>query len=596
MLTERSIDRRSFLRMAGVAGLGLPALVSACTAPAPAAPTAAPPAAQPTTAAPPAAQPTSVPAAPAPATAAVVPTVAAPPAAAAKLQLPTFVAAQAAKADLPATEAGLQAGFLTYPKDLVKSVTRVPGSGGDVSAFVNTTNPVPPGMDDNAAWQAVNKALNATMKMQLVPSTDYVNKASTAMAGGDLPDLFYLGNNLTAVNIPRFLKAAYADLTPYLAGDAVKEYPNLAAFPASAWSQTVFDGAIWGVPLIRPAFNNITYINQTQFDAIGATQPRNADDFRRILLELTRPQENRWGIAGLTPGYGLVYDGHGECPQLAMFGTPNNWAVDSGGRFTKDIETENFRAALGWVRDLYAAGAYYPDVLSQASQRTNFLAGKVAVMTTGWGSYASLLWTPGRKLSPPVDTRTLAPFAADGGKPIWHRSLGFNGLTGVKKGSPERIKELLRILDYMAAPFGSEEFHLLNYGVADIDHTLDERGNPVLTQRGTSETNIYGGWRYLSTSMPVLFDPADAEFARVAYAAEETWVPVLVNDPSLGLYSETDTARYAQLTAKFFDGIGDIVTGRAPLSNLDQLRQDWRGTGGDQIRAEFERAYAAARA
>ena len=39
-----------------------------------------------------------------------------------------------------------------------------------------------------------------------------------------------------------------------------------------------------------------------------------------------------------------------------MFGAPNNWAVDSNGRFTKDIETEQFAAALGYVRDLYAAG------------------------------------------------------------------------------------------------------------------------------------------------------------------------------------------------------------------------------------------------
>ena len=126
---------------------------------------------------------------------------------------------------------GLQAGFLSYPRDLVKSVNRVPGSGGDITAFANTTSPIPPAVDDNASWQAVNKAVNANIKLTLVPSTDYVNKTATMMAGGDLPDLFYLGNNLATANIPRFLQSAYADLTPYVSGDAVKEYPNLAAFP-----------------------------------------------------------------------------------------------------------------------------------------------------------------------------------------------------------------------------------------------------------------------------------------------------------------------------------------------------------------------------
>ena len=588
------IDRRSFLRVASVAGLGL---LSACAPAAPSAPTAAP---KPTSAAAaaPAAAATAAPAAAAPPTAVptAVPVAAAKPTAVSRLQMPTRVTLEIAKADLPASPAGLQAGFLSYPRDLVKSVNRVPGSGGDITAFANTTSPIPPSVDDNASWQAVNKAVNANIKLTLVPSTDYVNKAATMMAGGDLPDLFYLGNNLATANIPRFLQSSYADLTPYVAGDAVKEYPNLAAFPTLAWAQAAFDNAIWGVPSIRPAFNYIPFINQTQWDSVGAGQPKSADDFRRILLELTRPQENRWGLGFIPPHYGLTFDGHGEVPLLAVFGAPNNWSVDSSGKFTKDIETPQFEAALGWVRDMFAAGVYYPDTLSLASARTQFLGGRVSVIGSGWGAYSNLLWVPGRKLSPPVDVKTLQPFSADGtSKPIWHRSLGFNGLTGIKKGSPERIKELLRVLDYMAAPFGSQEYHLLTYGLPDIDHTLDPNGNPVLTERGQSEQNIVTGWRYLATPMPVLFEPSDSEFVRVAYAAEQGWVPVLVDDPSLGLYSPTDTAKYAQLTAAFFDGIGEIVTGRAPLSNLNQLRDTWRSTGGDQSRTEYERAYAAAR-
>jgi putative aldouronate transport system substrate-binding protein len=510
--------------------------------------------------------------------------------------MPTRLTTEIARADLPSSPAGLQAGFLSYPRDLVKSVNRPVGTGGDITAFANTTTPIPPPVEDNAAWQAVNKALNANVKLTLVPSTDYVNKTATMMAGGDLPELFYLGNNLSTSNIPRFLQSAYSDLTPHVSGDAVKDYPNLAALPTLSWAQATFDNAIWGVPSVRPSFNYIFFINQTQWDSVGAEQPKNADDFRRILLELTRPQENRWGLGLIPPAYGLTFDGHGECPLLAIFGAPNNWAVDGSGKFTKDIETPQFEAALGWVRDMYAAGAYFPDNLSLAAARTQFLGGKVSVIGSGWSAYSNLLWVPGRKLSPPIDVKTLQPFSADGtSKPIWHRSLGFNGLTGIKKANPERVKELLRVLDYMAAPFGSQEYHLLTYGVPEIDHTIDPRGNPVLTERGQSELNIVTGWRYLAQAMPVLFEPSDPEFARVAYAAEQAWVPALVDDPSLGLYSPTDTAKYAQLTAAFFDGIGEIVTARGPLSNLKQLLDSWRSAGGDQSRTEYERAYAAAR-
>jgi hypothetical protein len=40
------------------------------------------------------------------------------------------------------------------------------------------------------------------------------------------------------------------------------------------------------------------------------------------------------------------------------------------------------------------------------------------------------------------------------------------------------------------------------------------------------------------------------------------------------------------------DGLADLVTGRGPLNNLDQPIRDWRTGGGDQIRTEFQQAYA----
>jgi putative aldouronate transport system substrate-binding protein len=50
-------------------------------------------------------------------------------------------------------------------------------------------------------------------------------------------------------------------------------------------------------------------------------------------------------------------------------------------------------------------------------------------------------------------------------------------MTAIKKGSPERVKELLRIEDFLAAPFGSQESLLLEYGVKDVDFILYAQGN-----------------------------------------------------------------------------------------------------------------------
>lgn len=502
---------------------------------------------------------------------------------------------QGPKPDLPPNEFGLEAGYFSYPTTLVQSVAQAPGLGGDVSAFTITpnTSSVPPPVAENTAWQEVNKRLNTNMKMQMVSIADYYTKVPVIVAGGDLPDLFYLDTTqLSVAELDKFLKASYADLSSYLVGDSVKDYPNLAAFPATPWKQTLYNGSIFGVPIVRPNVSYIWYANQTRLDTIGASQPTNADDFKRILKELTRPEANQWGFGAFTPAYGLLYTGKGDCPQCAMFGVPNNWAVDRHGKFTKDIETEQFRAAVGFVRDVYASGFGYPDPIpNTVVLRTNLLGGKVGVAAGGWVGYPAQMWDGGLKQNPPVKFRAWHPFSHDGSQPIWHQSQGFIGMTAVKKSTPDRERELLRILNYLAAPFGSQEYHLLRYGLPGTHFNYDAKHNPVPTDKGLTEV-LPVGWQYLSSGAPVLYNPNDPEFARVAYADEQSMMAVMIPDPSIGLYSPTNTSKSGALVQKFSDGIGDIVRGRSELNTLDQLIRDWRTAGGDQIRSEYEKAYA----
>ena len=44
------------------------------------------------------------------------------------------------------------------------------------------------------------------------------------------------------------------------------------------------------------------------------------------------------------------------------------------------------------------------------------------------------------------------------------------------------------------------------------------------------------------------------------------------------------------------DGVNQILFGRAPVSSLEELVKTWRGHGGDQIRAEYEDAFAKSKA
>ena len=115
------------------------------------------------------------------------------------------------------------------------------------------------------------------------------------MAGSDLPDILYMysrpGASSTlaaAAGVPQFLQSQAADLTPHLAGDAARDYPNLAAIPTQAWKNAgcAYNGKLYMWPLQRylpgTAFiRNIDLWNQE----FGTDYlPKNADDFKRMLL------------------------------------------------------------------------------------------------------------------------------------------------------------------------------------------------------------------------------------------------------------------------------------------------------------------------
>jgi hypothetical protein len=47
------------------------------------------------------------------------------------------------------------------------------------------------------------------------------------------------------------------------------------------------------------------------------------------------------------------------------------------------------------------------------------------------------------------------------------------------------------------------------------------------------------------------------------------------------------------LTQGVTDGITDVLVGRSPLGDFDQLVKDWQNNGGNQMRTELQQAIAA---
>jgi putative aldouronate transport system substrate-binding protein len=65
-----------------------------------------------------------------------------------------------------------------------------------------------------------------------------------------------------------------------------------------------------------------------------------------------------------------------------------------------------------------------------------------------------------------------------------------------------------------------------------------------------------------------------------------------VADPTLGFTSATLDSKGAPLAQALTDGITDVLAGRRPLADFDQVVKDWQNNGGNAIRTELQQAMA----
>jgi putative aldouronate transport system substrate-binding protein len=549
--------------------VGTAMLAAAC---APAAPP--PPAAAPTTAA------------------AVAPTTA--PAAAA-VKLPTYAPLTAIKPDLPASSDGnVDPAFINYPANPIKAVQNTPGKGGEMSAVTWITTPAPTPMDSNTLWQAVNQALGTTLKINIVAQADYATTLPTVLAGDDLPDIMYISPTVVIPQLPTFLKSKMADLTPYLSGDAIKDYPNLANIPTIAWRQMVFDNTIYGIPCHNSLYLWAHWVQQDLLDAEGLAQPKNADEYKQLAVRFNRPDQSLFGLGvennvgmGMTNGW-----------ITGIFGAPNGWALDQKtGKLTGSVETDQYRAAVSFARDLWAAHGYDPDALNYnlVSARNQFAARRFLFRMDAWMVASDLFWSAAAKRTPPGNPRVMGAFpATDGGKPTYWTTNALLGYSVIKKASPERIKEVLGVLNWLASPLGTQEYLLKTYGIKGTHWNPDDNGNPILTDRGKADATV--PFHYLTRGPAAFFWPQTPQNTATMHDAQNAIYPYLSIDPTIGYYSPTNASKLSGLNRDLSDSLNEIVVGRQPLEAFDQTIKAWRDNGGDQIRTEFEQAIAAANA
>ncbi|NEA81796.1 extracellular solute-binding protein [Actinospica acidiphila] len=490
--------------------------------------------------------------------------------------LPAFVASSVVTPDIPAKN-GSAAGFTrAIPTDRLKtSVPRTLGSGGKLTVMSPFWGTPPNG--DNPYYTAMNKAVGVDVTWQNQDGVTYDQKLGAVLASSEIPDVVVVpGWNLMG-RIPSAVNAKFADLGPYLSGDKVKDYPNLAAVPTEAWQRGIFGGQLRGIPMPAPYVTDIAPLYRKDlFAKKGYAVPGSPAEFLAWAKEATDAKSKLWACDDMKWTAFNVFG-------VLSGGDKALWWNLEGDKLVNRIETEQYLEALEWTRKLYAAGVVHPDAVqgkAGGDAGNRFTAGEVLVynqnISDWWGKTAEQ-----RTQNADFEMAAFDYFGPDGGDPTLWAVQPANIFTFVsKKASEQQVKDFLALCNFCAAPYGTKEFMLTAYGVEGADYTV-EKGLPVKTQQGVNEVN--GAYDYTGNPAPYIAYPDLPEVTRGMVEWQQRMGAFTKKSSFFGL-TVTEPNRWSNLADDFEQLEDDVVRGRKKISDVQQAVSDWRGRGGDGLR------------
>lgn len=487
--------------------------------------------------------------------------------------LPAHVPVDFVKPDLAGVN-GSPAAYLRYPAQLVQAIKDKPGGGGQLTAMTPSFWPVPPGLGQNAYYDAVNGRLGATIKFEQVSGNDYQQKLSAMMAARQVPEIVVMPSFTVPARFTEGVGTVFTDLTDFLKGDEVRKYPMLANIPTDNWLGCAFNKRLYGVPFPGSPFPETIYYRKDIFEKLGVAPPKSAAEFEQLCKKVTDPGAGRWAL-------GDVFRA-----MVRMFGGKGDWSRDSSGKVVNQLETEAYVEAVRFTRSLCAAGYAHPDYVAGALSGTSkhkelFASGQMLIVQDGVGAWKEALAAQ-RPSNPSFDMAAMPLFNHDGGKPTYPISTPTSMVTMFRKDLPkERIEELLRIVNFAASPIGTQEYHLVNYGTDGTHSSRDAQGEPQLNDLGRKEITLTYG--FFAGPPQIVTNPAYPDFVKAQHAWYADTYSHQTKPLEFGLKVD-EPAEFSKLAKEFQDKTFDIVFGRTPVEDAPKLADEWRRAGGDKLR------------
>jgi putative aldouronate transport system substrate-binding protein len=258
------------------------------------------------------------------------------------------------------------------------------------------------------------------------------------------------------------------------------------------------------------------------------------------------------------------------------------------GKLICRVETDEYLEALEWSRKLFAAGVVHPDSRlgkNAPDPGPKFAAGEFLIYPNDISQWYSRTAEQATQ-NPDFEVSGMDIFGHDGGNPVLYATQPANIFAFVnKKASKSVIQDVLAVANVTAAPYGTKEYMLTNYGVEGTDYNVKD-GVPVKTDQGNNE--VMNAYVMVASPAPTLAHP---DFPDVTKAMVEWQQRMGAFTKKSSFYGQmiTEPSRWADLGNDFEQLEDDIVRGRKKISDMQQAVSEWKSKGGDKLRDWYKK-------
>lgn len=190
----------------------------------------------------------------------------------------------------------------------------------------------------------LEKLTNTKLTYQFFPADTYEEKLNSSFATGSLPQVTYLKNQTTFVQ----MREAIKDGQFWEIGPLLSEFPNLNKLKPEILNNTKVDGKLYSLYIGRPLARQGIIYRKDWADKLGLQAPANLDELFAMAQAFTEKDPDGNGkkdTIGLVDRNELVYGAYKTVS--AWFGTPNTWGEKDGQlapdfTFPQYIDTMDF--------------------------------------------------------------------------------------------------------------------------------------------------------------------------------------------------------------------------------------------------------------